>query len=406
MTLFNYRAVDATGKIVRGQTSASGLTDLEHRLHRMTLDLIHGEETSRTGGGRWRVWPDAGHISRRELIKFCIHLEQFLQAGVPMIESLQDLQDSIANPRFRLVIGDILQGIEGGLSLSLALEKHPTAFSPVFTSLIRAGEHTGSLPEVLRALSSSLKRDDELVAYGRRIVIYPAIVCMTIAAALGVALVFVVPELARLFQNANLPLPWQTKALLWLSERLIHQGPWLAGIALLGCGVLYHQLKTSIRLRRHYDRTLLSLPILGPIRRKIILARFTNLFAMMYSSGITIIDGLRITEGAIGNLALQEGLQEARQLIEQGCQLSEAFRRVDLFPGLVSRMLGVGERTGALDSALANVGYFYDRDVREAIAQLQASIEPTLTLVLGTLLLGVMGAVLMPVYDIVTQLKL
>jgi type IV pilus assembly protein PilC len=161
--------------------------------------------------------------------------------------------------------------------------------------------------------------------------------------------------------------------------------------------------RPEIRLR--FDAALLRLPILGAVRRKIILARFTGLFAMMYASGITIVDALRVAEDVVGNSALKNGLQQVGRGIEQGWKVSEAFRAVELFPPLVTRMLRVGESTGALDTALANVSYFYDRDVREAIERLQASIEPTLTLVLGGLLLAVMSAVMMPVYDIVTRMK-
>ena len=150
---------------------------------------------------------------------------------------------------------------------------------------------------------------------------------------------------------------------------------------------------------------ILRLPVIGTILNKIILARFTGLFAMMYASGITIIDALKTAEDVVGNTALQRGLQEIGRAIEDGQQVSEAFVAVDLFPPLVARMLRVGESTGAIDTALANVSYFYDRDVREAIERpLQASIEPALTLVLGALLMGVMSAILMPVYDIITHM--
>ncbi|WP_374482675.1 type II secretion system F family protein [Zoogloea sp.] len=150
----------------------------------------------------------------------------------------------------------------------------------------------------------------------------------------------------------------------------------------------------------------MRLPIVGPILNKIILARFTGLFAMMYAAGITIIDAVKAAEGVVGNSALRQGLQQVGQAIQDGRQLSEAFLAVGLFPPLVTRILRVGESTGAIDTALSNVSYFYDRDVREAIERLQASIEPILTLVLGALLLVVMSAILTPVYDIITHMPL
>lgn len=399
MSAFAYRAMDIHGRIVRGQVEAANLVDLELRLRRLELDLIHGGPVQ----ARW--WQAQKGVSRRELIKFCFHLEQFLRAGVPIIESLADLRDSISKPQFRQVVATAVEAIEGGLTLSQALEKHPAAFDGVFCSLIRAGEHTGRLPDVLHALSESLKRDDELAAYARRIAIYPAIVGLIILAALGVALIYVVPELARLFRTVGQALPWQTRLLIAVSGFILDYGWALLAIIIATAIGTRRAVTTRPDIRLRFDAAMLRLPILGTVRRKIILARFTGLFAMMYASGITIVDALRVAEDVVGNSALKNGLQQVGRGIEQGWKVSEAFRAVELFPPLVTRMLRVGESTGALDTALANVSYFYDRDVREAIERLQASIEPTLTLVLGSLLLAVMSAVMMPVYDIVTRMK-
>lgn len=399
MSAFAYRAMDPRGRIVRGRVDAANLVDLELRLRRLDLDLVHGSPIQP------RFWQTQKGASRRELIKFCFHLEQFLRAGVPIIESLTDLRDAIRRPHFRQVVAATVESIEGGLTLSQALAQHPTVFDGVFCSLIRAGEHTGRLPEVLHALSESLKRDDELAAYARRIVIYPAIVGLVILAALGVALIYVVPELARLFRTVGQALPWQTRALIAVSGALLDYGWALLAVIVTTVIGARQAVLTRPEIRLRFDAAMLRLPILGAVRRKIILARFTGLFAMMYASGITIIDALQVAEDVVGNSALKNGLQQVGRGIEQGRKVSEAFRAVELFPPLVTRMLRVGESTGALDTALANVSYFYDRDVREAIERLQAGIEPTLTLILGGLLMAVMSAVMMPVYDIVTRMK-
>ncbi len=399
MSDFSYRAMNPHGRIVHGRMEAANPGDLELRLHRLGLDLVHGTPV------RPMNWRPKRKISRRELINFCFHLEQFLRAGVPIIDSLADLRDALHRAPFRQIIGDVVEAIEGGLSLSQALQRHPEVFNGVFCSLVRAGEHTGRLPEVLRALTDALKRDDELAAYALRIALYPAIVSLVITAAMAVALIHVVPELARLFQSAGQTLPWQTRALIALSGFVIEHGGLLLVGAITSVALARHAITTRPAVRLRFDAALLRLPILGAVRRKIILARFTGLFAMMYASGITVIDALQSAEDVVGNRALRHGLQQVGEHIARGCKVSDAFRSVELFPPLVTRMLRVGESTGALDTALANVSYFYDRDVREAIERLQASIEPTLTLLLGGLLLAVMGAVMMPVYDIVTRMK-
>ena len=400
MTPFAYRAVDPRGRIVRGRLDASNLAELELRLSRLDLELIHGKPAPR----RYAPWQR--QLPRRELINFCFHLEQFLQAGVPIIESLADLRDTIEHPHFREIVTTLVGAIEGGETLSQALERHPQVFDNVFCSLIRAGERAGELPTVLRAISSTLKRDDELAAFTRRIAIYPAIVALVILAAIGIALIHVVPELARLFHSAGQPLPLQTRLLIGLSGFVRSYGWLLLGAAGLGFIAFRHALASRPAFRLWFDGTLLRLPLLGDVRKKLILARFTGLFALMYSSGITIVDALNVAEDVVGNAALKEGLTRVGHGIERGLKLSEAFGAVNLFPPLVTRMLRVGESTGALDASLANVSYFYERDVREAIERLQAGIEPALTVILGMLLLAVMSAVMLPIYDIVTRMKI
>lgn len=398
MTPFAYRAVDPRGQIVRGRLDADSIADLEARLARQDLELIHGKPAPRL--------PGRPHAPRRELINFCFHLEQFLRAGVPILESLADLHDATDHPRFRATIAAVRSAIEGGDNLSQALERHPQMFDPVFCKLVRAGERAGELPTVLQAISVNLKRDDELASYTRRIAIYPAIVAVVIFAAIAVALIHVVPELARLFQSTGQPLPLQTRLLIGLSDFVRRFGGPLLILSVAGALAYRHGLATRPHLRLRHDARLLRIPLLGEVRRKLVLARFTGLFALMYRSGIPIVDALHVAGDAVGNLAVQQGIAQAAGNIERGLSLSDAFRDVAMFPALVTRMLRVGETTGALDHALANVSYFYERDVREAIARLQASLEPALTVILGLLLLAVMSAVMLPIYDIVTQLKL
>lgn len=398
MAVFAYRAMDPRGRLVRGELEAVNLADLENRLKRMELDFIHANPSR---GGRWAR---GGRLPRLELINFCFHLEQLTRAGVPIIEGLVDLRDSTDHPRFRAVVTDLVESIQGGRSLSEAMAEHPEAFDPVFCSLIRAGETSGNLPLVLKDLASALKRDDELAAYARKIVIYPAVVSTILVVAVVTSLLFVVPELAKLFKSTGQALPPQTRFLIFLSETLASHG-WLLVLAVLGgIAALKVALATRPAVRLWFDGLLLRLPLVGEIRRKLILARFVGLFSMMYTSGITIVAALRTAEDVMGNALLRQGMQRVGALIGEGRNVSSAFQAAGLFPPLVTRMIRVGENTGALDEALANVSYFYDRDVRESVERLQALLEPMLTVLLGGILLWIMLAVLGPVYDIITKL--
>jgi type IV pilus assembly protein PilC len=399
MPLFAYKAIDAHGKNVAGRVEAVNLFDLEQRLARMGLDLIAGApsaQTTRLGGGR---------VARRDLINFCFHLEQLAGAGVPVIEGLTDLRESVENPRFRQVVSGVIESIEGGKNLSGALGEHPEVFSKVFTSLVRSGEQTGKLPEVLRSLTESLKWEDELAAQTKKLLMYPAFVGSIVLVVTFFLMIYLVPQMTGFIRNMGQEIPLQTVVLIAVSNFFIDYwwavlaAPFVAWIA------LRLALKHNPGVEYALDHYKLGLPLVGPILRKIILSRFASSFAMMYASGITVLDAIRSCEQIVGNKPLESALRMAGQQIADGKNLTAAFQELELFPPLVIRMLRIGENTGALDTALLNVSYFYNREVRESIARVQALIEPALTMLLGLLLGWVMLSVLGPVYDSLSKMK-
>lgn len=397
MSLHTYHALDTHGRLVKGRADAIDLGDLEQRLQRRGLELIRGH-----AGGISNTL--SRQVPRRERIHFCFHLEQLLAAGVPIIESLTDLRDATTHPLMQQTVAQLLEDIEGGLPLSEAAANSPSVFDPVFCSLLQVGEQTGTLAPVLRQLGQALVREDELIAHARKLAIYPLIVCSVLGAAVLVALLFVVPQLAQLFRSTGQTLPLQTRILIELSSGLARHG-WMLATAiptLAIAGMLATRRDPVLRLR--LDGLRLRLPVFGPIRYKLAIARIASLIAMLYASGITVIDALRTAENASGNLAIRESLRQANQLITEGHGIASAFEQTGLFPQLVTRMLKIGEQTGSIDSALDNIAQFYARDTRESIERLQASAEPLLTLMLGGVMLWIVFAVLGPVYDILTRL--
>jgi len=401
MALFTYKAVDTRGKAMLGQIDAVNIVDLEMRLKRMGLDLVRGGP-ARHGGSLLR----SGSIKRPELINFCFHMEQLTGAGVPLVESLIDLRDSMENARFREVISGVLEGIQGGQRMSQALAQYQQIFNPVFTSLVRAGEDTGKLPEVLRSLVESLKWEDELAEHMKKLVMYPAFVGSIVAMVIFFLMIYLVPQMVAFIRNMGQEIPLQTRILIEVSAFFV--GYWwavLAALAILVVGVKLAARSNPV-VRYQLDRFKLSLPVAGEIVRKIILSRFASIFALMYSSGITILDAIRSSEETAGNLVIQEGLKLAGERIREGKSVTAAFQEVGLFPPLVVRMLRVGESTGALDKALLNVSYFYNREVRESISKIQVMIEPALTVILGAILGWVMLSVLGPIYDVITKIKM
>lgn len=398
METFRYRAVDRAGLARRGRMPAQNLADLEQRLARLGLVFINGEPARASA-------PFHRRIPRRELIHFGFHLEELIRAGVPILDALADLRDSTRHPRLRETLAALIASIEGGQSLSDAMASHPDAFSTVACALVRAGEESGTLPDSLKSLSDALRREDELAGFLLRIAIYPAIVLGVIVAALAVAMIWVVPELARLFATMGLALPLHTRLLIGLSNALIRHGHWLI-VALIASGGLARLLVSrSASARFALDRVKLALPVAGRIARKLLLARITALLATLYAAGIPIVQALSSTREAAGNRVVDAALARIEQRIAQGQSLSAAFTETGLFPPLLIRMLRIGESTGALDRALANISAFYLRDAQDAIARLQALIEPALTLILGALLAWVIVSLFGPLYDLVARIR-
>ena len=400
MPLFSYKAIDASGRNVLGRVDAVNLFDLEQRLARMGLDLVNGSPASQRsrllGGNR---------IPRQDLINFCFHLEQLASAGVPLIDGLADLRESLEQPRFREVVSGLLEAIQGGRSLSQALAEFPEVFSKVFVSLIRAGEQTGKLAEVLKSLTESLKWEDELAAQTRKLMVYPIFVGSIVLLVTFFLMIYLVPQMTGFIRNMGQNVPLQTRILIHVSAFFVDF--WWAILA--APFVALAAIKLAIRRNPAFeyalDRYKITAPLIGPILRKIILSRFASSFAMMYSSGITILDGMRSCEEIVGNKPMENALRSAGQQIAEGKALTAAFQDLSLFPPLVIRMLRVGESTGKLDTALLNISYFYNREVRESIGRLQAMIEPALTVLLGVILGWVMLSVLGPVYDSISKMK-
>lgn len=398
MARYAYKAMNAAGRLVRGRMDAGNLADLEMRLKRMDLDFIDGRTV-----GRHVLF--GRRIPRRELINFCFHLEQLARAGVPVVDALADLRDSVGHPRFREVVAGMVESIEGGRTLSQAMEENPGIFDAVLVSLIRAGEDTGRLPEVLGTIVESLKWQDELAAHTRKLLLYPAFLAAVMAAVVFFMMIYLVPTMVGFMKNMGQTLPLHTEVLIAVSDFFVTY--WYAVLAapLVAVAAANAAIRVNPRARRVFDGLKLAVPLGGDILRKIILSRFAGTFAMMYGAGISVLDSLKATENVVGNAVIKEGLERVGRSIADGENMTRAFQNAGIFPPLVIRMLRIGENTGALDTALINVGYFYHRDVRESVERVQTLIEPVMTVLIGAFMGWVMLSVLGPIYDLITRLK-
>ncbi|MBK6981804.1 MAG: type II secretion system F family protein [Betaproteobacteria bacterium] len=400
MALFAYRAVDDQGRISSGSLDASNAIDLELRLRRLGLDLVTYESVRRIVAMRTR------RVTRIELITFCFHLSQLLKAGVNIIEALTDLRDTVDNPGFRQVVAGLIEDIEGGQKLSDAMSNHPYIFDGVFVALVRAGEQSGTLNEVLDELSENLKWQDEMASQAKRALIYPVIVLVVILGVIFVLMTVLVPQLAATFKSLVPKLPRETELLIALSGFFVKYWYLMLGVPIAAGAVVFFLARTNEAMQRRMDTISLRLPVVGPIRFKIMLARFTTFFAMLYRSGISVLDCIQICEKIMGNRLMEDALQRVGRSISEGQGISQAFTATKLFPPLVLRMLRVGESTGGLDTALLNVSYFYNREVRDGISKMQALIGPATTMVLGVLIVAILYTIFLPLYDVIGKVKI
>lgn len=400
MAAFQYFAVDRTGRHIRGRMDAANEADLEQRLKRMGLDLV----TSRL---RRQSEPFFSRpVSRQDLINFCFQLEQIAKSGIPLLDGVADLAATLENPRFREVVSGVHEDMAGGRMLSEALANHPRVFDQLFVSLVRAGEQTGNLPEVLQNLAGTLKWQDELVGQTKRLLIYPTAVLIVVGVVILFLMLYLVPQLVSFLRTMQQELPLQTRILIGLSDFVGKYWLPLLVLPFAAGGVFAFTLRRNAGTRYSWDYLKLNVPVVGPILQKIILARFANFFALLYRSGITVLDAIASCEGIVANRYVADGLRRAAQQISAGDSLTDSFRNIGLFPPLVLRMIRIGETTGALDDALMNVTYFYNRDVRESVERALKLLEPALTVFLGLILALILFAVLSPVYDILGKVKL
>lgn len=401
MATFSYRAIDQTGRHAQGQIDALNEADLEIRLERMGLDLITFKSTTKSTKAF-----SQNKVSNRDLVMFCFQLEQLTSAGVPIIDGLNDLRESTANPYFQKVLGALAGEVEGGQMLSQAMAEHPDVFDEVFVNLVAAGEQTGQLPTVFENLSETLKWQDELMSQTKQLLAYPLFVFVVVMAAVTFLMIYLVPEMVKFLNSLGQELPLNTRVLIFISNAFVQYWWLILALPVAVVTGVAGYIRQSPEARYRFDYIKLKLPLTGEILHKIIMARFARYFALMYQTGIPILDAIKTCEKIVGNRVISDALSRAHAQINAGDSMSESFRNAGLFPPLVVRMIKVGENTGALDKSLLNVSYFYDRDVNEMMQKMLKLLEPALTVVLGLILAFIMMSVLGPVYDSFGKMKL
>ncbi len=387
--------------MITGTHTSASERELETLLSKLKLELVSCSEHKPLFYLGY-----AKKVSRRDLINYCFYLEQLTHSGISVVDALLDLQTSMSPSYISEVIGVQVREIRDGKTFSETLKGFPQIFSSTFVSLIEAGEKSGELPHVLKDLTETLTWQDELISQTKKALTLPSFIFVVVFAVVFFLMTFLVPQLVSFITMMGEELPLHTQILIKVSDFFVTYWPGILASPFIVFISLKHAIKTNPKVRFLCDKNKLKIWVFGPIINKIILARFSNYFALLYNSGIPVIESLKISEGIVDNKAMEQALINIRNLIAEGATVGQAFEMGELFPRLVISMINVGEKTGELGTSLQNVSYFYKRDVDDAIDGMQAVIEPAMTVVLGLIIGWVMVSVLGPIYDLITNIKM
>jgi type IV pilus assembly protein PilC len=400
MAIYNYSALDNVGKKTKGQMTASNELDLEAKLQEFGLDLIDFKELTNNTKSK------KTSIPAKDMIVFCIQLEQLEKAGVPLLDALGDIRDSAETQTTNNLLSDISDSIKNGMIFSAALATHPEVFDKVFVGLVAAGEKTGQLHIIFSYLAEHLKWNYAMKAKIKQATIYPLFLLTLMSAITGLMMLYVIPKLSLFLTTQNFELPSYTKALIATSDFMKSYWP----LIFFGPIVLFFCIRFACKVSPAFSYTVdgikLKLPVFGSLIKKMEITKFCRFFSITYKSGIGILECLEIACNVVHNLVIKEGIQNARTKVSEGSSLTEALKGSNQFSTLVLRMVKVGEDGGNLDQTLENVNFFYDKEVTDGVNKLIGMIQPALTILMGGLMFWVTVAVFGPLYGSFSKMSL
>jgi type IV pilus assembly protein PilC len=342
-------------------------------------------------------------VNAKNLAVFTRQFSVMIDAGLPLVQCLDILGNQEEDKSFAQVILQTRADVEGGASLADAMKKHPKVFDSLFTNMIAAGEAGGILDTILKRLAVYIEKAVKLKSQVKSAMVYPVAVIVIAAVVVGVILWKVIPTFASLFSGLGAELPLPTRIVIALSNGLVEFMPFIL-VGLFVIGFAFRQYYATDGGRHVVDATLLKLPVLGPILRKIAVARFCRTLSTLISSGVPILDGLDITARTAGNAIVEDAIVSTRKSIEGGDTISGPLKETHVFPSMVVQMIGVGEATGALDTMLSKIADFYEEEVDTAVAGMLTLLEPIMISFLGGIVGGIVIAMYLPIFDLISKL--
>jgi type IV pilus assembly protein PilC len=398
---YKYQGTSRTGGSVSGVMTASNKTELASLLKRQQITATKMTEK----GKEFNMPQFGGGVKSKELAIFTRQFSVMIDAGLPLVQCLEILASQQENKFFQKVLTNTRGQVEGGATLSAAMRGSPKVFDPLYVNMVEAGETGGILDTILQRLSTYIEKNVKLQRAVKSALVYPVGVLTVAGGVITLLLWKVVPIFATLFAGLGVDLPLPTKIVIALSNFI---GSIFGLLILIALGAGIFGLKVwygTPQGRFVLDSIVLKLPVLGILMRKIAVARFTRTLGTLISSGVPILEGLDITAKTAGNAVVEKALQQVRRSLEEGKSLTEPLKESEVFPGMVTQMIAVGEQTGAMDAMLQKIADFYEEEVDAAVKDLLTALEPIMIVFLGVVVGGVVISMYLPLFSLIGKLS-
>ena len=406
MATFAFSGRTRSGENVSGERIGDTMDAVVAALRREQIQVTKIQPTQAKSGagavGAARKLKAKG-VPSKNLAVFTRQFSVMIDAGLPLVQCLDILGNQEEHKYFAQVILATRGDVEGGMSLADAMKRHPKVFDGLFCNMIAAGEAGGILDTILKRLATYIEKAVKLKAQVKSAMIYPIAVITIACVVIGVILWKVIPTFASLFAGLGAELPLPTRIVIALSNNLVRFMPFII-VGFIAGGWAFRAYYATEKGRRVIDRITLKMPILGPILRKIAVARFCRTLSTLMASGVPILDGLDITAKTSGNAIIEDAILQTRKSIERGETIAAPLKETGVFPGMVVQMIGVGEATGALDTMLGKIADFYEEEVDVAVEGLLTLLEPVMIAFLGGAVGGIVIAMYMPIFDLISKL--
>jgi len=398
MPIFQWKARTRQGSLKKGEIEAMNEAAVMAQLRSQMLLPVTVKEKSKDVS-EYLPFLKQG-IKTRELVIFTRQFATMIDAGLPLVQCLDILGNQNTNKTFKEIIRTVKADVEQGSTFADALRKHPKPYDDLYVNLVQAGEIGGILDTILNRLAVYLEKADKLAKKVKGAMIYPSTVLVIAIGVVALMLVKVIPTFEKMFEDFGGELPGPTKVVVMLSHFMQQ---WIGVFLVVVIGSImafFAARKRSLKFRRATDALALKLPVFGPLLRKVAVARFTRTLGTMIASGVPILDGLDIVAKTAGNMVIEEALRKVRAAITEGKTIAEPLAESDVFPGMVTQMIAVGEETGAMETMLAKIADFYDEEVDAAVDALTAMLEPIMMVFLGGAVGGMLIAMYLPIFKI------